>query len=426
LLVCAFLPKALRDATVLLQYRTARLQESTPRMNSSRQMSSPTAYLVTQGTCPTDHPTAIITSLARCEEVVNNVLGISTLSHTTMRSFSYPPGCFLHYIDGKVTKLVWNSQSPSNRGCENEEVCVCDAEPPIKTETYAVKAGICSTALAVPKTDCLDRAKALGYNIGGHPTLAEDRTGSLPRGCVVHDWFPAGTKRVVYNSDFFNARVCSDRQHCVCFGSKPPPAGAGPPEEPTTTTTTPVADAYSDHCRLCETPIMDWETCFNRAGRLRYNTNQKLDMFDKNYPEGCFVLKHQLWLNHHNPTLPQTAFGLVAPYNQPRPSDGFTGPMCNHDHYGWGAPFACICKGQQVLNPQNISSGTCPTTKPLAWCECERMAKQLGTYTEFERISSPERPARCFLDSDKKLWWNSYLTSTVQCGNSGTQCICAS
>jgi len=421
LLLCAVLPKALRDATQLLQYRSAQPHTGILRMNSSRQMSSPTAYLVTGRNCPT----GMITSFARCQEVVKNVLGISLINSGTRASWFQPPGCFIGWFHGGVGGagiIAWNSELETIQPCQDENVCVCDAAPPTKTETYLVLSSKCPTALAVPRDDCARRSHQVAvYNENDY---SEVSTIDFPRGCVVIVENGV-TTRVVFNNDFFSPKLCSANESCVCFGSKPPPEGVQPPVE-TTTTTTPVVDAFGDECRLCETPILNLDTCFNRAERLRYITTEKLEMFDRNYPEGCFVLKRQLWLNRHTETPTQRVAPLNDQYKSPRPQDGFTGPMCDSEHYPWGGPMACICLGQQVLNPQKISSGTCGTATPLAWCECERMATKLGTYTEFERINSSSKPARCFLDSANKLWWNRYLTSTVQCGNNGTECICAS
>jgi len=207
------------------------------------------------------------------------------------------------------------------------------------------------------------------------------------------------------------------------------------PQNPVTTTTTPIPGVYASDCMPCAVPMRGEALCRETAAKLNVYYNEEAFNNDENYPEGCFKLDKTLWYNKYDHT---TATHIRRRRNA-RKSDGTRHPMCDgSDYTGYdhasqsfkslNGTMKCICQGTApALSPTEKTSGTCGTQRPLKSCECTTLAQQLGLeFTQFNAsMVSYSHPARCFLDSTSKLWWNSALDSQVQCGSGGTTCICA-
>jgi len=94
LLLCALVPKALRDVTMLLRYNAAQLEGSSIIMNSARQMSTmDKVYVLETGECPESE----VILASQCKGVADaHGIGYNQSSIITETPIANrPAGCFL-------------------------------------------------------------------------------------------------------------------------------------------------------------------------------------------------------------------------------------------------------------------------------------------------------------------------------------------
>jgi len=211
-----------------------------------------------------------------------------------------------------------------------------------------------------------------------------------------------------------------------------PPVVVNPENPPTPA---PVPGHFFSDCLPCLDSIDNAQDCKAKAGEMDQYFNQMEITTDENYPAGCFKLQNRLWYNEYNEVEMRRTGQNIRRRRNARKSDGSTTTMCDGlDYTGWrgstqinlNGQMGCICKGNApVVNPFQQQTGKCQT--PIKSCECRALAERLGLpFSQFNTsMVSYAHPPRCIMDSTDVLWWNSALDSQVECGNSGTTCICA-
>lgn len=383
LLVCAFLPKALRDTTVLLQYRTARLQESTPRMNSSRQMQDLSfftrIYVPTTVTCPLDH---IVRVKELCVPMAKKLIELGyTLSFP--RGFkelperarsNHPAGCFL--LNGRIW---FNPKIDSTATAESGtaiRTLFCGSPSAV-----FIKSGHCPAGV-LPEQSCVASAFFLGLVStppwesapSNYKARSFSQTLTWPKGCVKHK------EALRYNENDASIADCSKVDGgCIC--ASPAPAGGAAPL------------AYIKRCTTCPTPVTeaDCEASANGLGLVFSSYNST--MSDLSRPYGCF--KHSSGSLYFN-----SAESIQECSSQD----------------------ACLCSG---IEPKTYSvmRETCKKIDRLDICECRRRAIEAGFEITSEDIhDDTDYPSGCYV-TKKKLWFNE-AASAANC-TPDQYCVCA-
>jgi len=371
LLLCALLPKALRDATVLLQYRSARFQESSFKMNSSRQMGDMEPYILnTTATC------SLPIQMADCKEMAQRLsvgsyfrtlIRYKTVDHT-MGQNKYPSGCI---VDGN---WVMFNKNPSTKDCGQGTACLCMR--PVR-HPELIETGTCDSI--VTKDEC--KAKALQENF-------PFKVAALPkvwiRGCFKFT-NRFGATSFWYNTEPTATGACRKNRLCYCYTKQPeaPPA--------------PEVTGYISNCAACPPSniFASKSDCYATAQALGVYQSSWEYMNDDQFPAGCFKIKNKLW------------------YNQNTASRA----SCDQSDY------TCICSGSKPASTAYTkTSNTCP--KALSMCECKEKADELDlNYDNREFMNLDTYPAGCFM-INRVLWHNTKKSSTVQCGTKNTTCIC--
>lgn len=381
LLVCALLPKALRDATVLLQYRTAQLQESNPMMNSSRQMTQTDDGLfhtspetITTGTCPQDHGVAVA---SECEPMAAQ-LGLVFRKFRVMapNNVKNPAGCFLFN-----QRLFFNPNMASPveaDGGGRARSIICGQPTASRRST-----GTCPEGLFLDRADCHNAAYFLGLvstPVWGKAPVSNFKAKHMrnpwwPKGC-----FQRGTK-VWYNSNPASTGECSDTVPCIC--SAPLASEPGPPAYIKTSGTKCPVQVAEGSCRASADGL-----------GLEYSAYKSLTLTTAD-PPGCYLSNGKLYYN----SLTTSTRG------------------CSQQNQ-------CICSGAY---PQAymVMRETCKRNDRLEVGECRRRAEELHfrpTAFEMEHESAGF-PNGCFLIGNK-LYFNS-APSAEEC-TADKVCICAS
>jgi len=329
-----------------------------------------------------------------CQDIVTS-MSISNTAAEQRHSYWHPAGCSLVYGANHL-KLVFNSENQSDKACDgNDDVCICSGERPIPTMSDTITAGTCPPLRATFADYCKQTVAQI--SVGYAATFKIIHKGTRPAGCFLQQ--QASGWRGFYNTNFASTEECSNTRQCLCLIT----AFQAEPPAPT------FPGAYTTACKPCPTPISTLEDCEAKAAKLGLYFNQIITAHsggDPMLPEGCSKIEYTLWWNPYKAGVN----GVKA--------------MCDK---AYGQKTTCVCDGVKPLLAYQVMVGTCGTENPLAPCECETMANELGLeFTEFQSITSDARPARCFLETDNdRLVWNSDLTSTVPCGTNGTNCICA-
>lgn len=384
LLVCALLPRALRDATVLLQYRTAQLEERTPRMNSSRQMlgHDPMFHhppeLITAGTCKVDHGVKVEDE---CKAMAEH-LGIwsrrggkfRVLGSTNSKN---PAGCFLF-----KNKLFFNPNMASTLTAEagnRPRSLICG--PPSAERIYN---GTCDEDLVPTRAECHRAAFYLGLiqtPPWGPASSTEFRVKSIrnpkwPKGCFQHRGIVFYNTRGAANGD------CGITQGCIC--NEELSLAVGPPAYPITGGSCPAQGTVAE------------ADCKASVEALGYEVSSYIPTtFDANLPPGCIL----------------SSTGRTLKYNHATSSTA-----CDRQNQ-------CICSGEYP-RAYFVMRGTCQKNDVLDVSQCRIRAAELHYEITSEEMDWADTnfPSGCFV-LKKKLVFNT-VASAAPCA-ADRHCICA-
>lgn len=365
LLLCTLLPRALKDATVLLQYRTAQLQEGTVRMNSSRQMVSTQYYMpYISDTCPTDY----VPLESECSDWATTFIAQNpTYSFSSFRvmrpNTKHPAGCW--FFNGK---LFFNSGS-STKDCTNRYSCLC-----LRPKAETLSAGGTCSGPRISEGDCEGHASALMLPFSSGFEVKSFKNTKWPAGCFLNN------NKLWYNTNFTGTRDCSGDVSCICLNPAllPPPGPA----------------AHTRDCATC--PVnrqVIQEDCEASASRLQLGYTSYSIISNVTSPKGCFLSNSQLFFNTAS-----------------------TGTQCEPTK-------KCICGGEYPAS-YDVMRETCDPDHIVNVCECRKRALELHFEVTSEEMYQvdPNYPVGCYLQN-KKIWYNS-ASYGANCTEQ-RHCICA-
>lgn len=383
LLLCALLPKALRDATVLLQYRSAQLQESILRMNSSRQMSTAVEYVRVNAACPMSDKVAEVHCLDVAKRLGLAIANAAETPHIIESPIqSMPSGCFMD----ERGKLFYNKKAGNTHtSCTGGQTCICRDESGT-TKEYLIDSGSCQAGDTIAESECASRANALGLNYVR--TNFRLNTPNWPAGCFFRE-----SKNILYYNSLLTAAVaCGVNKKCLCYGKPRNIDGPGDTEN----TPPPPPAAYTKGCGTCPTSITSMGDCKKAADAKGIQYSHEEAFNDVNsLPYGCFTINQKL------------------AYNSNTAGQG----TCD------SSTRTCICAGT-LPSAYSQTTSICPPSERLPKCQCTEMAISLNmTYSDVEEMTDNNYPAGCFIIL-KTLWYNHAGSSVATCSDEKT-CICA-